>query len=93
MENNQQINEGAKIVWSRRGGKLTKKYRCTDGVRKNRIVNNPADCNKPKDFKKRRQMIKNLASKGGKMRRKARKTKRVNPVSRMVSRMNKSRKK
>ena len=34
----------AKIVWARKGRSITKKYRCTFGKRKGRLVANPAQC-------------------------------------------------
>ena len=42
----------AKIVWARKGRSITKKYRCTFGKRKGRLVANPAQCSKPIDLKK-----------------------------------------
>ena len=41
----------AKMAWARRGNKVVRKYRCTSGVRKGRIVANAAQCGKPIDMK------------------------------------------
>ena len=42
------ITEGALQIAGRRGGKIVRKYRCTTGSRKGRIVAKPETCNKPK---------------------------------------------
>ena len=80
----------AKIVWARKGRSITKKYRCTFGKRKGRLVANPAQCSKPIDLKKRFVLKRTKAQKGGRMARKARFTKRFNPASKAVQRMNKA---
>lgn len=79
----------AKMVWAKKGSKLTKKYRCTFGKRKGRTVSDPSQCSKPVDLKKSFTMKKTKASKGAKMARKAQKTKRTNPVSKMARSLNK----
>jgi hypothetical protein len=43
------ITEGALQIAGRRGGKIVRKYRCTTGSRKGRIVAKPETCNKPKE--------------------------------------------
>lgn len=78
-----------KKVWAKRGNKVVHKYRCTSGPRKGRVVASPSQCNAPKDMKKSRQMKKTRAQKGFRMARKARKTKKHNPVSKRVRNMNK----
>ena len=65
----------AKIVWARKGRSITKKYRCTFGKRKGRLVANPAQCSKPIDLKKRFVLKRTKAQKGARMARKARFTK------------------
>ena len=80
----------AKIVWARKGRSITKKYRCTFGKRKGRLVANPAQCSKPIDLKKRFVLKRTKAQKGARMARKARFTKRFNPASKAVHRMNKA---
>ena len=77
-------------VWARSGKKVVRKYRCTAGKRKGRIVARPAQCFAAPDMKKRFTLKKTKARLGGKMARKARKTKRVNPASRRVQALNKS---
>ena len=80
-----------KIVWAKKGkNKITRKYRCTFGKRKGRLVANPAQCSKPIDLKKRFVLKRTKAQKGARMARKARFTKRFNPASKAVQRMNKA---
>lgn len=82
--------ESAKMVWARKGNKITRKYRCTSGKKKGRIVASPTACGGSVDLKKRMKFKKTLASKGFRMRRKAKVTKRRNPTSKRVSRMNRA---
>lgn len=70
-----------KQVWGRKGSTLVRKYRCTTGQRKNRVVSNPSQCFAPIDTKKRAVMKRTRARLAGKMARKAKRTKRTNPAS------------
>lgn len=79
----------AKIVFSRVGDKIVKKYRCTKGRRKGRVVSSPQQCNAPIDMKRRMQMRKLQRSKGKVMSKRRERTKRINPISRQVARLNK----
>lgn len=83
------VTEGAKIAWARVGNKVVKKYRCSGGIRQGRIVSNPTQCNKPIDLKKRLKFRQTKLAKGSRMARKARRTKRRNPASLRIQRMNK----
>jgi hypothetical protein len=78
-----------KMVWARKGNKIARKYRCTFGKRKGRIVANPSQCSKPVDIKKRFTLRRTKAQKGSRMTRKAQRTKRTNPASKMVRALNK----
>ena len=77
-------------VWARSGNKVVRKYRCTSGARKGRVVKEPAQCFRAKDIKKRMKMKQLKARLGVRMARKAKRTKRVNPASRRVQAMNRS---
>lgn len=79
----------AQLIWARTGNKLVRKYRCTVGQRAGRIVSKPGQCSAPIDLKKRMQLKKTKAQKGARMSRKAMKTKKFNPASRAVQRLNK----
>ena len=81
----------AKIVFAKRGNSVAKKFRCTVGKRKGRVVANPQQCSAPIDIKKRFVMKRTKASKGARMLKKAQRTKRTNPASKIVARLNKSR--
>lgn len=79
-----------KQVWARSGKKVVRKYRCTGGQRKGRVVSNMAQCFAAPNLKARQTLKRTKARLGAKMIRKARKTKRVNPASRRVQSMNRA---
>ena len=54
-----------------------------------RVVSDPSQCSKPIDIKKRITLRKTKARMGARMARKAQKTKRFNPASKAVQRLNK----
>ena len=78
-----------KMVWARRGQKVIRKYRCTFGRRKGRVVANMGQCSAPLDIKKRFTMRRMKAKMGARLQRKIQRTKRVNPASKRVQRLNK----
>ena len=77
-----------KQIWARSGQKVVRKYRCTAGIRKGRIVSQMAQCFAAPDLKKRFSLKRTKARLGGRMVRKAKRTKRVNPASRRVQALN-----
>lgn len=79
-----------KQVWARSGRKVVRKYRCTGGFRKGRVVSKVGQCFAAPDVKKRFALKKTKARMGKKMTRKSKRTKRVNPVSRRVQSLNKA---
>jgi|TARA_B100000900_G_C20160408_1_gene545682 hypothetical protein len=79
----------AKLVWARKGKQLTRKFRCTVGKRAGRVVSKPSQCSAPIDLKKRFTLKRTKAIKGARMARKAKRTKKFNPASRMVAKLNK----
>ena len=83
------LDESGKLVWARSGNKVIKKYRCTAGRKKGRLVKAISDCGKFPDIKKRFRFKKLLNQKGARLRRKARRTKKMNPASRRVQQLNK----
>jgi len=78
----------AKMVWAKRGNKIVRKVRCTSGPRKGRLVGNASQCSKPVNMKKRLTLKKTRARMGARMSRKAARTKRRNPVSRRIAKLN-----
>ena len=80
----------AKMIFGRKGKQVVKKYRCTFGRKKGRIVSNPSVCSAPLDIKKRFIMKKMKARIGARLQRKIKFTKKYNPASRRVRALNKS---
>lgn len=80
-----------KQVWARSGQKVVRKYRCSSGARKGRIVSTPGQCFAAKNVKASLRLKRTKARLGSRMARKARRTKRINPASRRVQAMNRRR--
>lgn len=80
---------GEKQVWARRGKQVVRKYRCTMGPRKNRIVAKISQCFAAPDIKKRATLKRTKAKMGARLVRKSKRTKRINPASKRVQALNK----
>lgn len=80
-----------KRVWAKSGKKVVRKYRCTGGRRHGRVVAKIQQCFAAPNMKKRFALKKTKARLGSRMIRKAKRTKRINPASRRVQSLNKSR--
>ena len=78
-------------TWARSGKKIVRKFRCSGGARKGRVVAKMAQCFAAPDIKKRQTLKRTKARLGSKMIRKARKTKRINPASKRLRSLNKRR--
>ena len=76
-------------VWSRAGGKQTRKYRCTHGHRKGRVMSSPAACNAPINVRKSASLSQTKAKRGKTMAVKSKITRRNNPASMRLPRLNK----
>jgi len=83
-----QIDE--KQIWARSGKNVVRKFRCQGGPRKGRIVAKMSQCFAAPNIKAKITMKRTKARLGGKMARKARRTKRNNPASRRVQALNKA---
>jgi hypothetical protein len=81
----------AKLVYARRGNKIVKKYRCTTGKRKGKLVSSPQGCFGPLDLKKKMRMRRLRKQKERSIALKTKRTKMTNPVSKQVARLNKLR--
>jgi len=79
----------AKIVWARRGKKIKRKVRCTSGRRKGRVVSSASSCSKKVDIKRRMLFKRTKARMRGRIIMKTRRTKKYNPLSKRVTRLNK----
>ena len=83
-----EIKEGVIGIWGKTKGKLVRKYRCTSGTRKGRIVAKPATCNAPKNMKASNTLKKTRRSKGKTVSIKSTRTKRTNPTSKRLTKLN-----
>lgn len=86
-----ELFENVTAIWARKGGKNVRKYRCTSGTRKGRIVAKPTTCHAPKRVSSSVSIKKNKRSKAGAIRVKTRRTKKMNPASRRLKSLNKRR--
>lgn len=77
-------------VWAKSGKKVVRKFRCSGGFRKGRVVAQMSQCFAAPDLKKRVKFKQTKARLGAKMARKAKRTKRINPVSRRIASLNRS---
>lgn len=80
----------ASQVWSKSGTKSVRKYRCTSGVRKGRVMSSPSACNKPLDVHKSKSFKQTKSKKLPQIKFKSRMTKRSNPASTRNFRLNKA---
>ena len=79
----------SRMVWRRMGNTIKRAVRCTGGRRKGRVVSNPSQCSAPIDMKKRLTLKRTKAKMGKRLALKARRTKRMNPTSKRVAKLNK----
>lgn len=77
-------------IWSKSGGKNVRKYRCTSGARKGRIMASPASCNKPLNAKKSAAFKKTRTKKAPQISFRSGLTKRSSPASIRTKSLNKS---
>jgi len=82
------LREG--VAWARTGKKVVRKYRCSSGQRKGRVVSSITQCYAAPNPKKRAQLKRTKARLGKRQARKAKRTKRINPASRRVQALNKA---
>lgn len=80
------------LVWAKTKKGPTMKWRCLSGQRKGRVVPAVIDCSQPIDVAQRARMKVTRANTKIRQARKAKKTKRVNPTSRLVRMLNKIKK-
>lgn len=80
------------VALKKSGNKIVQKYRCTAGPRKGRVMSSPAACNAPYRAKAAAKLKATKAAKGGTIRTKTRLTKKYNPQSNIVNKVNRRRK-
>lgn len=84
------VVEAVSQIWSRKGTKSVRKYRCTHGPRKGRIVAKASTCNAPKKMSTSYKMKQTRRAKGAQQKIATRRTKKYNPASsRRLKRLNK----
>ena len=81
------LSEAAVRQFKREGKNIIRRYRCTTGPKKGKMVSHPGDCSKRKDPKKVRQGRKVMRSKKNTIARKSAITKRTS-ISKIVAKMN-----
>ncbi len=86
-----EIIEGAVGIWSKGKSGLVRRYRCTSGSRKGRIVSNPSVCTQPKKMGSMMGIKRAKARRGSTMNIKRSFTKRTNPSSIRLRNLNKAR--
>lgn len=89
IDPSEDLQEGQ--TWARSGKKVVRKYRCSSGPRKNRIVAKMAQCFAAPNIKARIRLNRTKARLGNRMIRKAKRTKRTNPASKRVQALNRKR--
>ena len=77
-------------VWSKKGGGSVRKYRCTTGIRKGRVMSSPAACSKPLNVHKSKSLKQTRSQKAPVMKFKSKIAKRSNPASKRNIRLNKA---
>lgn len=77
-------------VWTKKGSSSVRKYRCTAGVRKGRVMSSPAACNKPVNPHKSASFKQTKARKAPQIKFKSRISKSSNPASKRNIGLNKS---
>lgn len=82
------LDEGITTVYGKSGNKAVRKFRCTSGPRKGRIVAKAATCSAPKNIKASNKMKSTRRSKGKTVSVKINRTKRTNPASQKLKRIN-----
>lgn len=84
-----EIIEGVSTAWKRRSGKNVRQFRCKSGPRKGRVMSSPAACNAPINRKKSAGLTKTKTKMGGQRSFKSKQTRRRNPYSKRLTRLNK----
>jgi hypothetical protein len=84
-----EVVEGVSTAWKRTTGGASRKFRCKSGPRKGRVMASPAACNAPINRKKSASLTRTKSKLGKQKSFKSKRTRRVNPYSRRLKRLNK----
>jgi hypothetical protein len=88
-----ELNEAATTSWGRKGTTVVRKYRCSAGPRKGRMVANPSTCTAPINITKSAKFKQTKKRLSQPFKIKSKRTKKYNPASRRLKKLNRSRKK
>lgn len=90
MRANEFILDEHRMVWRRnpRTGKVSLRWRCESGSRKNRTVPAVSDCSSAPDIAQAQRMKKTRQRTKVRQARKTKRTKRVNPKSKLIRQLN-----
>lgn len=84
-----ELTEAGTMAWQRSGTKNTRKFRCKSGPRKGRVMASPASCNAPYNSKKGANLKKTKSKLGMSRKIKSTLTRKRNPASRRLRKLNK----
>jgi len=84
-----EVEEGQ--TWARSGKKVVRKYRCTSGPRRGRVVAKMQQCFAAPNMKARMALKRTRARLGKRLARKSKATKRKNPASLRLQKLNRRR--
>ena len=82
------LEEGYVGIAGRSGTKIVRKYRCTSGARRGRIVSKPSTCSAPKNVRSSINLKKAKRKKGSLMKIKSLRTKRARKTSKRLATLN-----
>jgi hypothetical protein len=80
---------GTPQIFGKYGNKVKRRYRCTTGPRKGRVVADPATCSAPINLQKRQTMRNTRRKKQTIQGKRASYTKKYNPTAKIVKNLNK----
>lgn len=83
-----ELIENVVPTFAKSGNKTVRKYRCTSGSRKGRVVAKAATCSAPTNVKSSVALKSTKAKKGAKMQQKTRRTKSANAASVRATKLN-----
>lgn len=86
-----EFTEAATTAWKRQSGKNVRKFRCKSGPRKGRVMASPASCNAPFKAGKSANLKKTKAKLGKQAAFRSNLTRRRDPTSRRLKKLNKRR--
>lgn len=84
-----ELFESVTQIWAKQGNKTVRKYRCTSGRRKGRVVARPSTCSAPLNTTSSKNIQQTKHKRAGMIKHKTARTKTYKPTSRRVARLNK----